>query len=503
MNKLAIITLESSSIKLMVTKINKDGYFKIIDEIITPFCSLDIFLHNNKLSQEILSQIEETLINYRTLCETLKAKKIIVAATSIYNQLIEKDNLSFLFKKVLDLDLKYLSYKDEAYYGYLNLSNSIYYNSALVVDVAGYSTNLSIIKENKILESINLPLGTVNISYTYDLVDRASKENIASALNYINSELSKLKTFKSLKYDSVYFIGDTIQCLSRIDRYKKKIPLTIAHNYNVSDLDITNIFNLLKCKSHLQRNRLEGMSSHLASTITGGAAIVYEIINYFNLSNITISSRNLNDSILFEYIDENFIHRQDILDYSLYGLINELKINEVHAEHIYSLTLTLFEELKSLHNLNDNYKKIIKTAALLHDAGININYYNHHNHSFYLILNSYIDGLTHKELFLSASIAACHRNRNNYNFNFGPYSFFTNTCDLKIIKKLSILLRIAESLDISMKQAVKNITTEIDKNSVILNIEANGNILLEEIEVTKCTRKFKEIYDRNLIINII
>ena len=49
MSRLSIITLESSSIKLMIAKINDDGYFKIIDEIITPFSTLDIFLHNKKL----------------------------------------------------------------------------------------------------------------------------------------------------------------------------------------------------------------------------------------------------------------------------------------------------------------------------------------------------------------------------------------------------------------------------------------------------------------------
>lgn len=503
MSRLSIITLESSSIKLMIAKINDDGYFKIIDEIITPFSTLDIFLHNKKLSQEILSQIEETLINYKTLCKTLKAEKIITCATYIYSKIIEKDNLSELFKKILNTKLEYLSWKDESYYDYLNLSNSIYYESALVIDVAGYSTNISIVKGQNILKNVHIPFGSINISHTYDLIDKASKENLTSALEFIKKELIKLKAFKSIKYDSVYFIGDTIQCLNRIDRYRKKIPLTIAHNYTATDLDIIDVFNLVKSKSHLQRNRLEGMSSHLASTITGGAAIVHGIISYFNICKLTISSRNLNDSIMFQYIDKNYIHRDDILDYCLYGLINELNINKIHAEHIYSLSLTLFNALKELHNLDDSYKKIIKTSALLHDAGININYYNHHKHSFYLILNSYIDGLTHKELFLSASIAACHRNRNNYNFSFGEYSFFANKWDLKVINKISILLRIAESLDISMTQAVKDLSISIDKCTVTLNIKTDRNILLEQIEVKKCTRKFKEIYDRNLIINII
>lgn len=502
MKRLSVVTLESSSIKILTAKINYDGYFKIIDEIITPISTSEIFLHHKFLSEKILLEIDNILNSYSLVSSNFNSDEVISMATSIYNDISNKDALSNLFIKNLNSNLKYLSNKDEAYYDYLNLSNSIYYKSALVIETAGYSTNFCMISNKKIINSMTLPIGSINISYTYNLQDRASKENLSSALTHIHKELLKLKAFKTMKYDSVYFIGDTIQCLNRIDRYKKNLPLTIAHNYITSDVSLIDIFNIVKSKSHVQRNRLEGMSSHLASTIVGGAAIIYEIIDYFKASTITISNRNINDSIIFEYIDNNYDHIEDILDYSLYGMINNLNINKKHAKHIYDLTLLLFNKLKPLHRLNSSYEKVIKTASLLHDAGISINYYNHHKHSFYLILSSYINGLTHKELFLSASIAASHRNRDNYNFSFGEYAPFANKYDTMVINKISILLRIAESLDISMNSSVKDIDLEITENSVILDIIADKDITLEITEARKCIRKFKEIYDRNLIINI-
>lgn len=502
MKRLSVVTLESSSIKIMAVKINYDGYFKIIDEIITPLSISDMFLQHNFLSSKILSEVDSILKNYSLIASSFKSDEVISMATSIYSNLSNKEELSDLFIKNLNSSLRYLSKDDEAYYDYLNLSNSIYYKSALVIETAGYSTNFCMINDNKIIKSITLPIGSINISYTYHLQDRASKDDLNNALMYIHKELLKLKSFKNMKYDTVYFIGDTIQCLNRIDRYKKNLPLTIAHNYITSDISLIDIFNIVKSKGHLQRNRLEGMSSHLASTIVGGSAIVYEIIEYFKASTLTISNRNINDSIVFEYIDNNYEHISDILDYSLYGMINDLHIDKKHAEHIYYLTSMLFNKLKPIHNLNNNYEKVIKTASLLHDAGININYYNHHRHSFYLILSSYINGLTHKELFLSASIAASHRNINNYNFSFGEYAPFANKYDFNIINKISILLRIAESLDISMSGAVKDIAVEITPSSVVLNIIGNNDLTLEVIEANKCTRKFKEVYDKTLLINI-
>jgi len=38
--------------------------------------------------------------------------------------------------------------------------------------------------------------------------------------------------------------------------------------------------------------------------------------------------------------------------------------------------------------------------------GISISYYEHHRHSFYIILNSRLAGFTHRETLLAAAIAA-------------------------------------------------------------------------------------------------
>ena len=72
---------------------------------------------------------------------------------------------------------------------------------------------------------------------------------------------------------------------------------------------------------------------------------------------------------------------------------------------------------------------------MLHDCGISVNYHNHHKHSFYIILNSFINELTHKEHLMSAAIAASHR-FNNYHLPLAQFSYLVNKLDIGIIKKL-------------------------------------------------------------------
>ena len=84
-------------------------------------------------------------------------------------------------------------------------------------------------------------------------------------------------------------------------------------------------------------------------------------------------------------------------------------VNIPHAYHVYGLSVKLFEQLKSLHGIEEDVSRMMKTSAMLHDVGIKIQYSNHHEHSFYLILNSGLEGLLQKELLMSAFIALNHR----------------------------------------------------------------------------------------------
>ena len=58
--------------------------------------------------------------------------------------------------------------------------------------------------------------------------------------------------------------------------------------------------------------------------------------------------------------------------------------------------LQLFQGWQSLHKLEPaRWEPLLETAALLHDIGITINYYNHTRHSGYLIENGKLFGLNH------------------------------------------------------------------------------------------------------------
>ena len=135
----------------------------------------------------------------------------------------------------------------------------------------------------------------------------------------------------------------------------------------------------------------------------------------------------------------------DVLSYSLETLVRYYDCDPKHVEHVVHLSIQLFKQLRVLHKFSRQYLKVLKIAASLHDCGMRIKYYNHQKHSWYMILNSSIYGATHREIVLAAFVAACHKKEDISLAEWQKYKDIVLEEDLDAVKKLGVLLRIAES----------------------------------------------------------
>ncbi|MPN20813.1 hypothetical protein SDC9_168192 [bioreactor metagenome] len=136
---------------------------------------------------------------------------------------------------------------------------------------------------------------------------------------------------------------------------------------------------------------------------------------------------------------------------------------------------------------------------MLHDVGIKIQYSNHHEHSFYLILNSGLEGLLQKELLMSAFIALNHRTNKKVKVEA---EYMTLLCeeDKRLIDKLSLFLQIAEYLDRSMDGIVKDIDCNIKDDVVEMMVLTTTHSVFADMIISECGKKFKRVLGRGLTI---
>ena len=190
----------------------------------------------------------------------------------------------------------------------------------------------------------------------------------------------------------------------------------------------------------------------------------------------------------------------DVLTNSLSDVADFNGLNIKHTEAVVSLSIQLFKQLRVLHKFPRQYLKILKVASYLYETGKNVSFYNFEKHSGYIILNSNIYGISHRDLVLASFVASNNAIEDINQFDWTRYRDLVSDEDIDVVKKMGVMLRIAYCLDRSLSSVVKGINCDILGDSVIMKTELDGDATLEINSAMEISDDFRKIFRKNLEI---
>ena len=113
--------------------------------------------------------------------------------------------------------------------------------------------------------------------------------------------------------------------------------------------------------------------------------------------------------------------------------------------HVQRLALQLFDALGARLGAQAGERELLAAAAMLHDIGYHISYDKHHKHSFYLITNAELLGLSPAEQLVVANVARYHRGAPPSKQHPSYRSLAKPAREQ--VRRLSAILRLADGLD--------------------------------------------------------
>ena len=115
-----------------------------------------------------------------------------------------------------------------------------------------------------------------------------------------------------------------------------------------------------------------------------------------------------------------------------------------------------------------------------------------------VIRNSEIYGVSHQDIIV-ASFVALGKNSDNFNLSeWVRYKEYVSEEDLQAAKKLAVILKIAEALDITGFGNVTDISCDILGDSVIMKTIVKENCTFEINYAMLCGSEFKKAFGKNL-----
>jgi putative phosphoesterase len=174
--------------------------------------------------------------------------------------------------------------------------------------------------------------------------------------------------------------------------------------------------------------------------------------------------------------------------------------NEGHSSQVTRLAMRLFDELKELHGLGAEERFWLQCAGILHDIGWIEGQKGHHKTSLRIILAEQHLPFDERERNIVGSIARYHRRKlpNKGHRNFAAL----RRDERQKVKALSAILRVADGLDFTQQSLVKDITSEVSPEQVIVNCAVSGEAETERKRAMKKGDLFEKEFNRDLAISL-
>jgi exopolyphosphatase/guanosine-5'-triphosphate,3'-diphosphate pyrophosphatase len=141
------------------------------------------------------------------------------------------------------------------------------------------------------------------------------------------------------------------------------------------------------------------------------------------------------------------------------------------------LALELFDGLAGRLGLGAEERRWLEAAALLANVGVFVSHARHHLHSYYVIRNSELVGLTDREIEIIAQVARYHRKSAPKADH--PEWAALPAADREVVRRLAAILRVAIGLDRTQDGRVKRVTVRPEDGQVVLQVEARRKADLE------------------------
>jgi exopolyphosphatase/guanosine-5'-triphosphate,3'-diphosphate pyrophosphatase len=485
---LGAIDVGTNAVRLELARVLPDGSIEGLHTERDPVRPGEGVFKSGEISREVADRLVATLRRYAALCKRYGAR-VRAVATSALREARNREEIVRRVRREAGLALDVVSGREEARLICLGvLHDKQPHQRSLCIDIGGGSTEIILAQGEQPSDLWSLDLGAVRLTELFDVQDKVPKKHLELIRNYAREMLDeRIKTLPRTVPGGALGSSGTIGAIVAFARSE-------GHGHATMEEISKAVEALADMDAEKRRKRFD---PRRADIVTAGAVVLEAVMRRFKINTITAVDRGLREGIVYDLIKRRRVDADDhsLADAAL-ALGRRFGFSEEHGAQVARLALSLFDGLATLHQLPAAARPYLEVAALLHDIGHAVNYQKHHKHTHYLIVSSDLPGLTDRERQVVALVARFHR-RSKPEGSHELLQVLT-PAELRVVRKCSTLLRVADSLDRSHHQPVKDLSVAVRGRSVLLTVKARASVDLELWDLQHEQELFREVFGKSL-----
>jgi exopolyphosphatase/guanosine-5'-triphosphate,3'-diphosphate pyrophosphatase len=496
--RIGIIDLGSNTTRLVVMGFTPHHSFKLLDEVRETVRLAEGIGDDGCLRPAPMDRGVEAMKLFHSFCKSTGVTKILPVATSAVRDATNQAEFLGRVARESGLKLRVLSAEEEAYYGYLGAANALTLSDAYLIDIGGGSAEVTKIRGRGFVRSFSQPAGVVRFSERYVRSDPISNRDFKALEEAAAASFAGVDWLDDTAGTTLAGIGGTIRTLAEIDQKARGYPLDRVHGYTFGHGQLEEIIQTLRGMTLRQREEVPGLSRDRADLILAGAVILDQLMRRGRFADVTVSGQGLREGVFYEQflVGESPPLFSDMRGFSVQNLARIYNYEALHAAKVRELSLSLYDQLRPLHGYGEWERELLGYAATLHDIGVAVGYYDHHKHGAYLVMNSALQGFSHREVILLAMLVRLHRKGDVI---VDAYRDILHPADAERIARLAALLRLAEYLERSKSQVVQGLHVEMG-DSIRVVTRSIGDATVEIWDANRRSGLFQKAFGKQIEI---
>jgi len=374
----------------------------------------------------------------------------------------------------------------------------------LLIDLGGGSCELTVSEGGQIRSMVSLPLGAVRLTEDFIQNDPPKKKELERLRQFIAEETGRWEqrirrrgmTQVIATSGTAAALAEQAEHLTKASQWKRNFVTREA---------MAKIVREISKKNLAQRQATQGIGPRRAEIIIAGAHVYADIVERFGLPGFTYSPLGLRDGILAQMLadfDRRTAAGRRIEEERKAGLMETAKhygADMQYAEHVRELALSLFRQLKAVHQLPPEYEEWLSAAAIMQEVGSFVNRSGRHRHAYYIIAHSEIFGFTTEQRRLIAAIAR-YVGKSRPSPTDRALRLLTPR-DRQLVPRAIALLRMARALNQGRKGSVTNVSARTKDSAVQFRLTTKrGGAELEAWSLLKENNYFRWVFGRELML---
>lgn len=457
---IAAIDAGSNALRLVIARAESPGdIHELATERVPVRLGHNVFTRR-RLDDRTLERAAKAFRQFRDLMERYRVEAVRAVATSASREARNRAELIRRVQRESGIRLEVIGAREEAQLvrsAVLARLDGIM-APQIILDLGGGSLEVSLMRGPLVQRSAHLPVGTVRLMETLGIDAQIQPEQVEAIRGAVLGGLRAALSPRVRRPGSL-----AVACGGNAEALAQLAPGVRQQGIDALDLRL-----LRRRLPEIVSRDIDGRMKQFRvrrdrAEVIGIAAVVFDTLGEaLGLRSMLVPAVGVREGVLLDVLHSRFTaapeaaprdkRSQALLAGSL-EFARRFGFDARHSKHVAALAVSLFDQLRPVHQMDHQMRMLLEAAGLLHDVGRIINTRSHHKHGEYLVRSGEIRGLDGWRQQMVACLVRYHNHKSDPDPEHKPYGELDRE-QRRQIRLLASLLRLGEGLDMGHQQAV-------------------------------------------------